>query len=205
MVQTTSGIGARKIAVVILVAELPDKSMFVVLVLGTRFSRIPVMVGAAAGFAVHVVIAVLGGRLISLLPHRAAAGIVAVMFLAGAIWMFRMHPEADGDLVEEEAEVEARVGSSHSPLRIAGVAFGFVFLSEWGDITQLATASMAAQPGRALSVGIGATLGLWTAVLLAVTVGGTLLRRLPPRIFHRIAATALLIFAAISSVALVHG
>jgi len=75
----------------------------------------------------------------------------------------------------------------------------------WGDITQLATASMAAQPGAALSVGIGATLGLWVAVLLAVTVGGTLLRRLPPRLFHRIAATALGIFALISAVAFIRG
>ena len=192
-------------ALVILVAELPDKSMFVVLVLGTRFSRVPVMIGAAAAFLVHVFIAVLGGQLIALLPPRAGAGIVTVMFVAGAIWMFRMHPEADGDLDDEGRDVEARVGATHTPIRVAAVAFGFVFLSEWGDITQLATASMAAEPGRALSVGIGATIGLWTAVVLATTVGGTVLRRLPPRLFHRIAASALLIFAVVSAVAFVRG
>jgi putative Ca2+/H+ antiporter (TMEM165/GDT1 family) len=191
-------------AAVILIAELPDKSMFVVLVLGTRFARLPVAVGAAVAFAVHVLIAVLGGRLISLLPHRVSAAILALLFTAGVVWLLRMHDD-DDDIEEEEREAEARVGSDRSALRVASVTFGFVFLSEWGDITQLATASMAARPGAALSVGIGATIGLWAAVAVALSVGGVLLRKLPPLLFHRIAATALGVFAVLSMVSFIRG
>jgi putative Ca2+/H+ antiporter (TMEM165/GDT1 family) len=191
-------------ALVILIAELPDKSMFVVLVLGTRFARLPVAIGAAVAFVVHVAIAVLGGRLISLLPHRASAAILAVLFAAGVVWLLRMHDD-DDELEHEEREAEKRVGADRSALRVASVTFGFVFLSEWGDITQLATASMAARPGAALSVAIGASIGLWAAVALAVTVGGVLLRKLPPLLFHRIAATALAVFAVLSVVSFIRG
>ena len=47
--------------VVIFPAELPDKSLFASLVLGTRFRPLPVFCGVAAAFAVHVVIAVTVG------------------------------------------------------------------------------------------------------------------------------------------------
>ncbi|MCU1677286.1 MAG: hypothetical protein JWM93_2044 [Frankiales bacterium] len=191
-------------AALVLVAELPDKSMFAVLLLGTRFSRVPVMLGAASAFAVHVVIAVLGGHLLSLLPHRVTAGILTVLFAGGAIWMFREHPEADGDLDDEEKAVETRIGDRRTAWRVAAVTFGFVFLGEWGDITQLLIANLAARYDP-VSVGIGGMAGLWAAVILAVTLGAALLRRIPPRLFQRIAATALAVFAVLSFISFVHG
>jgi putative Ca2+/H+ antiporter (TMEM165/GDT1 family) len=199
---------AISVAAFILVAELPDKSMFVVLVLGTRFARWPVALGACAAFLVHTCIAVVGGGLVRLLPHRVSAAIVAVLFLAGAIWMLResmQHDQPDEvEAAKEEREAEARVGTNRSALRIAGVTFGFVFLSEWGDITQVATVSMAARWG-AWPVAVGAVIGLWSAVALALTVGGALLRKLPPVLFHRIAAAALFIFFLVSLVTVIKG
>ncbi|MDQ1702916.1 MAG: Ca2+/H+ antiporter, family [Frankiaceae bacterium] len=191
-------------AALVLVAELPDKSMFAVLVLGTRFSRVPVMVGAATAFAVHVVIAVLGGHLLSLLPHRVTAAVVTLLFAGGAVWMFRAHPESDGDLSDEERQAEERIGRDHSAVRVAAVTFGFVFIGEWGDITQLLIANLAARYD-ALSVGIGGVIGLWSAVVLAVTLGAALLRRLPPKLFQRIAAFALAVFAVLSLVSFIRG
>lgn len=191
-------------AVLVLVAELPDKSMFAVLVLGTRFSRVPVMIGAAAAFAVHVVIAVLGGRLLAFLPHRVTAAIVTLLFAVGAIWMFREHPEADGDLEDEEAEATKRVGANRSTWRVAAVTFGFVFIGEWGDITQLLIANLSAKYDS-LSVGAGGIIGLWGAVILAVTLGAALLRRIPPRLFQRVAAAALAVFAVVSFVTFIRG
>ncbi len=69
---------------VVFLAELPDKSMIASLVLGTRFRPLYVWVGAAAAFAVHVVIAVAAGGALALLPHRLVQAIVAVLFFAGA-------------------------------------------------------------------------------------------------------------------------
>jgi len=48
-------------------AELPDKSMFASLVLGTRYRPSWVWAGAADAFAVHMGIAVTAGRLLALL------------------------------------------------------------------------------------------------------------------------------------------
>src|SRR5580704_10525760 len=54
----------------VLPAELPDKTAFASLVLGTRHRPLPVFAGVAAAFAVHTCLAVVAGGLLSLLPHR---------------------------------------------------------------------------------------------------------------------------------------
>ena len=54
--------------------------------LGTRYRRAgAVFAGAAAAFAVHVVVAVTCGSLLGLLPHRIVQIAVAVVFLAGVV------------------------------------------------------------------------------------------------------------------------
>jgi putative Ca2+/H+ antiporter (TMEM165/GDT1 family) len=63
--------------------ELPDKSLFASLVLGTRYRPLYVWTGAAAAFAVHMAIAVTAGQLLALAPRPVVDGIVAALFLAG--------------------------------------------------------------------------------------------------------------------------
>ncbi len=70
---------------VILLAELPDKTALASLVLGTRYRPVSVLCGVAAGFAVHVTLAVVAGSLLTLLPHRILEIVVAVLFLGGAV------------------------------------------------------------------------------------------------------------------------
>jgi putative Ca2+/H+ antiporter (TMEM165/GDT1 family) len=50
-------------------------------------------------------------------------------------------------------------------------------VAEWGDLTQIMTASLTAQYHSPLSVGTGALLALWSAAAIAVT-GGRHLGRL---------------------------
>lgn len=54
----------------IFVAELPDKSLFASLVLGTRYRARWVWIGVTAAFAVHVVKAVAAGWVLDVLPSR---------------------------------------------------------------------------------------------------------------------------------------
>jgi putative Ca2+/H+ antiporter (TMEM165/GDT1 family) len=77
--------------------------------------------------------------------------------------------------------------------------FGVVFLAEWGDLTQLATASLASR-GEALSVLVGAAAAMVTVTAIGVVAGQSLLRVLPERVLRRVAA---LIFAVLAVVALV--
>ena len=59
---------AATVFILIVPAELPDKTFVASLVLATRFRALPVLIGAALGFAVQAGIAVAAGSLIALLP-----------------------------------------------------------------------------------------------------------------------------------------
>jgi putative Ca2+/H+ antiporter (TMEM165/GDT1 family) len=177
--------------VIVLIAELPDKTMFASLMLGTRFAARWVFLGAAAAFLVHVVIAVSAGSLLGLLPHRVLEFIVAALFLGGAAYMWRAaRDEPDPD------EATATAGAvRNSAWAAVASSFVVIFVGEWGDITQIATANLAAKYHNPIAVGVGATLGLWAAALLAITAGRSLLRVLSVKLLHRIGAIVFLAFA----------
>ena len=71
--------------------------------------------------------------------------------------------------------------------RISATVFGVVFLAEWGDLTQLAAASLASR-GDALSVFIGATAAMITVAAIGVVAGRALLRVLPEHTLRKVAA-----------------
>jgi putative Ca2+/H+ antiporter (TMEM165/GDT1 family) len=48
--------------------------------------------------------------------------------------------------------------------------FVAIFIAEWGDLTQLATAALAAAERDPLGVGIGAVAALWTVCVLAAAL-----------------------------------
>ena len=74
----------------IFLGELPDKTMFANLVMATKGHPVQVWLGAAAAFVLHVAIAVtIGVALFAVLPHRAVEGVVAAMFVAGAVYAWR--------------------------------------------------------------------------------------------------------------------
>ena len=80
-----------------------------------------------------------------------------------------------------------------------------VFIGEWGDITQIATANYAAKYYDPLTVGIGAVLGLWLVSGLGVTVGARLLRYVPMMLMQRVTAAILAAFGVVSALAAIRG
>jgi putative Ca2+/H+ antiporter (TMEM165/GDT1 family) len=155
---------------IIFIGELPDKTMFASLVMSTRGRPLQVWLGAAAAFTVHVAIAVtIGVALFHLLPHRALEIIVAVMFAVGGVLALREAIKAR----QEEELVEKEAGSHR---QVAVTAFLVIFLAEWGDLTQILTANLAAHYHDPLSVAVGAVLALWAVAGLAVVSGQSLLR-----------------------------
>ena len=178
---------------IIFVGELPDKTMFASLVLSTRGKPLWVWIGAAGAFVLHVVIATtIGVALFHLVPHRVLDGIVAAMFLVGAVLAIR---EARKQKQEEELVAkEARAGR-----RVATTAFVVVFLAEWGDLTQILTANLAAHYHSPLSVGVGATLGLWAVAGLAVIGGQSLMRIINIRTVRIITAVVLFLLAGLET------
>jgi putative Ca2+/H+ antiporter (TMEM165/GDT1 family) len=182
-------------------AELPDKSMFASFVLATRYRPAWVWVGAAAAFAVHMAIAVTAGQLLALLPHRAVESVVAALFVAGSgylWWSSFRQPD------HESADAARSGGPNPTFARVAGTSFGVIFLAEWGDITQVTAANLAARYDPFL-VFAGATLGLWAVAAIAVSVGSKALNVIPMTWIQRITATILLGFGIYSAVAAITG
>jgi putative Ca2+/H+ antiporter (TMEM165/GDT1 family) len=176
---------------VVFIGELPDKTMFASLLLAARNRIGLVWLGVAAAFLVHVAIAVtIGGVLFTLLPHRLVQGVVALMFLFGALIAYRETDTADEDEPSD-------TGYRFDGLRTVGTAFVVIFIAEWGDLTQILTANLAARYNDAIEVGIAATAALWAVAAIAM-VAGRLMRRLPMALVRRATAIVLLILAAVA-------
>jgi Ca2+/H+ antiporter, TMEM165/GDT1 family len=181
--------------VLVLPVELPDKTLFASLVLATRFPPLPVFVGVGTAFGLQVAIAVTAGSLLSLLPDALVSGVVAVLFLIGAALLWRSANEGP-----ENADDVAEGKEAHSFLKVAAISFGVLFAAEWGDLSQLATAGLAARLDDPVSVFVGAWAALLTVSALAVFLGKKLADRLPVALIRRVAAVLFLVFAVVAAV-----
>jgi putative Ca2+/H+ antiporter (TMEM165/GDT1 family) len=182
--------------VVIFVAELPDKTALASLVLATRYRPMPVFLGAALALTIQSVVAIAAGGLLSLLPARPVHVGAGLLFLVSALFMWRRKTEEGADAPEAG---QARPAPTF--LRAFAATFAVIFAAEWGDLTQLATAALAARYGRPVTVFSAATLALWAVTGLAVLVGNRAGALMKPDITKKVAAG---IFAVVG-VALVAG
>ena len=78
-------------------------------------------------------------------------------------------------------------------------SFGVLFAAEWGDASQLATASLAARIDNPVAVGLGAFAALVVVAGLAVFIGGKIRSRIKPKLIQRCAG---FVFAGLSVLAL---
>ncbi|MEU6488324.1 TMEM165/GDT1 family protein [Streptomyces sp. NPDC046887] len=163
----------------IFLAELPDKTMFASLAMGTRMRPLYVWFGTSTAFLVHVAIAVGAGQLLTLLPDLAVKLVSAALFAFGAVVLLR----AGGD--DDEDEGAARTVTGFWP--VYTTAFTAVFISEWGDLTQITTANLAATNGW-LPTAIGAAAALMSVSALALLVGRFIAQRVPLKTVQRIGA-----------------
>jgi putative Ca2+/H+ antiporter (TMEM165/GDT1 family) len=176
---------------IVFLAELPDKTALASLVLGTRFRASYVFAGVAAAMAVQVCLALVAGQLLSLLPHRLLEAVVGVLFVVGAA-MLLLHKD------EEEEDAESRTPSSPSFWRVAGTSFTVVAIAEFGDLTQIMTANLAAKYSDWIAVGLGSWLALCAVGGLAIVGGQKLMKYVPLTVITRIAATIMLVLAGYS-------
>jgi len=176
-------------------AELPDKTFVASLVMGSRFAAVPVWVGTSLAFVLHVGIAVAVGGLLTLLRHRVVEIVVAVVFAAGAVYLLLVPEQRQ----EEEGAAAARRAAAH-PGRVGLTAFVVIFVAEWGDITQILIANLAARYRDPLSVFVGGSVALCLVGGIGVLGGRALPRLVPLALLRRIAGVAFAVFAVISIV-----
>lgn len=178
---------------IVLPAELPDKTVLACLVMGSRYRPAFVFAGAAAAFTVHVALAVTAGSLLALLPHRPVQAAAGVLFLLGAVLLWRQQRQ------EENHDVAGHDRPSRF-LPVAAMAFAVVFAAEFGDLTQMLTVGLAVRYGDPLAVGIGSVLALWVAAGGAIIGGRSLLKVIPMTWLTRGAALVMLVLAGASIV-----
>jgi len=196
----------------VMLAELGDKTQLLVLALAARYRPTHVIVGVAIAVLLLQMIAVLLGTVAgSLLPEKAVAIVAGLLFIGFGVWTWR---DASGDDVGEDlAERGRRLG----PVFTVAAAF---FVAELGDKTQLMTVSIAADPsaalrtleqavpgltppaagtiGTMLGVWLGSTLGMLIADGLALLIGFLLGARLPERVIRRFAAVVFVLFGVVT-------
>ncbi|MEU9169002.1 TMEM165/GDT1 family protein [Streptomyces sp. NPDC048420] len=168
---------------VVFLAELPDKTALAGLVLGTRYRASYVFAGVAAAFALHVALAVAAGSVLTLLPQQIVQALTGVLFLGGAAVLLMKKDEDDEEIRNPEGQ---------SFWKVAGAGFMLILVAEFGDLTQIMTANLAARYDDPLSVGLGAVLALWAVAGLGIVGGKALMKRVPLKLITRVAALLML-------------
>jgi len=153
---------------VIFLAELPDKTAFATLLMATRGKPMAIFIGVAVAFLVQTIVALIFGSLFGLLPAAWVHLGAGILFIAFALHTWFFHDK-------EEAEAEKNtpiISEKFQFLKATWKSFLVIFIAEWGDLTQLATASLAAKYKDSLwTVFIAAVLALWTVTAIATFVG----------------------------------
>jgi putative Ca2+/H+ antiporter (TMEM165/GDT1 family) len=172
---------------VIFVAELPDKTALASLVLATRHRAMPVFLGSALALSVQSLVAVAAGSVFAFFPERHVHIGAGLLFLGTAVLMWLRKEEAG-----EEAVREGAVAVPDTNFwRPFSTTFGVIFIAEWGDLTQIATAALAAHERAPILVFAAATAALWAVTAIAVLVGNHAARILHPVAMQRVAAVLL--------------
>ena len=176
--------------------ELPDKTFIATLVLSTKYRPLLVWIGVASAFLVQTVVAVAFGGLLGRLPETPVKAVVMVLFLVAGVLLIKGAAGAEEEEHEVEEEFGAKTTQNAQGWKAITTSFLVLFLAEWGDLSQLATAGFVARGGNPWSVGIGAFLALALVSGLAALLGRTLLTRIPLATVRRVAGCVCLFFAA---------
>ena len=182
----------------IFVVELPDKTFIATLVMSTKMRPLFVWIGVGLAFLVQTAVAVGIGKAASFLPEQLIHTVAAVMFVIGAIILFRAARTADADEGAQEDEFAAKSDSAAHGLKVVVTSFLVLFAAEWGDLSQLLTISLVAKYDDPVSVFLGAWGALLAVSGLAVIVGRLLLQRIRLSVLHYVGAAVCVFMAALT-------
>ena len=168
--------------VLIVLAEMGDKTQFLAMSFATRYNAYKVLfavfLATMANFAITVTI---GQLLTTIVPLDVISLAASLSFIGFGLWTLR------GEKPKSEDKKVSRFG-------VVGTVFVAFFIAEFGDKTQLTTISLAAQYQNAVSVLIGATLGMLVADGIGIVAGVVLGKHIPQRTIKWVSATIFLIF-----------
>src|SRR6267378_493851 len=137
-----------------------DKTLYTIGTLATRYRLLPIFCGSTLAFMLKMLAAVLLGRAVATLPSALVTTLSAGTFFTMALVIWFRKPES------EHPEIDP----SRSALRVGAASFAGIFFSEWGDVGQLAAATLAARYRLPAVVWTGAVLAMMTKGILGNTI-----------------------------------
>lgn len=168
--------------VFVVLAEMGDKTQLLAMSFATCYNPYKVMLAVFIATVANHALAVVAGQFItSIVPIDIISLSASLSFIGFGLWTIR------GDKLKEEAKKVSRYGA------VATVAIAF-FIAEFGDKTQLATISLAAEYQNPVSVLMGTTIGMLIADGVGIVVGVMLCKRLPQRKIKWFSAIIFIIF-----------
>jgi Ca2+/H+ antiporter, TMEM165/GDT1 family len=184
MFELSFGAFAASLAFVVL-AEMGDKTQLLAMSFATCYNPYKVMIAVfIATIANHALAVVAGQFITTIVPIDIISLFASLSFIGFGLWTIR------GDHLKDEAKKVSRYGA------VATVAIAF-FIAEFGDKTQLATISLAADYQNPVSVLIGTTLGMLIADGVGIVVGVVLCKRIPQRKIKWFSAAIFVLFGLI--------
>lgn len=198
---------------ILFIGELGDKTQLIVFNLALEYKRFyKVGIGATFGFAVIVTIGILFGSLITeFVPLGLISLISGLLFIAIGLYELRdikslyLNERKIRKEVEnihqnnrEKKETESKEAVKFAWIKknpyFAG--FGFIFLMELGDKTQLLTITLASIYAAPFEVWLGAFLALISVAWIGIFAGAAIAKKVP-KFYLKIVAVSIFIIVGI--------
>jgi len=171
-----------KAMLLILIAEMGDKTQIVAMAFATRYKLHQILVGVALGSAANHGLAILFGSLLGqYMDMRIIHTVAAALFLIFAYLSLDIEDPDD----EEETQVK------YGPVVTVAIAF---FIGELGDKTQLTALSLSVDAVYPILTLMGTTAGMVLTSLLGILIAQKFGERIPEEIMKVLAAAAFLFF-----------
>lgn len=175
----------------IFLAELGDKTNFLVFYLASRYRLKVVVLPIFLAVALLEAVAVFFGSFLrTFLPPWVSYLTSGLVFLIAFCWLWRESSK------EEEEEVKNL--NSASGFRLPLIIFSSFLLAELGDKTQFSTLALATHFDQALMVWLGGTWGMFFPNFVISLFGERVARWPYLKIFHKLGAFLFLFFALMS-------
>uniref|UniRef100_A0A7S1P525 GDT1 family protein n=1 Tax=Vitrella brassicaformis TaxID=1169539 RepID=A0A7S1P525_9ALVE len=197
-------------------SEIGDKTFFIAMLLAREMSQLMVFCGTMAALVVMTVISVVMGAAVRTIPqlfHVASvwvgylSALLFVVFGLQELYVAVRRPEHQQESLKEAEETiellhtpTTHTSASAAAMRLYALfcmAFGVIFLAEWGDKSMISTVALAATY-NAGGVAVGAVIGHALATVLAVVMGALVQKALSQRTMSFIAGVLFLLFAALT-------
>lgn len=156
-------------ALMVVVAEMGDKTQLLAMAMASKFKAKQVMLGVlVATIFNHALAVALGSFISKIIPLNIISIIAAISFLLFGLWTLR------GDKIDDDDNKKQKFG----PVVTVAIAF---FLAEMGDKTQLMTITIAAKSTFPIFVLLGTTTGMLIADGIGILGGAWMSKHIPEK------------------------